>query len=114
MTSPAVAEFITISENIAQSFVQTVVMVDDRAFESVGQMPKPSEPPPSPVRPRFTTQPEEQAKEQEIAAPPNITTDPEIEEGVMVEQAATPAETSEDAAHELDAKRLIEQFANKG
>ena len=32
----------------------------------------------------------------------------------MVEQAATPAETSEDAAHELDAKRLIEQFANKG
>jgi len=115
MTSPAVAEFITISESIAQSFVQTVVMVDDRAFESVEPLAKPAGPPPSPVRPRFTATKDEQAlNDRDTVVQQNAVADSDDQEEVVIEQAATPEETSEDAAHRLDAKRAIEQFANKG
>ena len=115
MTSPAVvAEFSTVSQNIAQSFVQTVVIVDDRAFEPVEPMPKPTEPPQSPVRPRFTaTQDQQASKDQVTAMPQDAVVDSEGQKEV-IDQATTPEETSEDAAHRLDAKKAIEQFANKG
>jgi hypothetical protein len=116
MASPSTdTDFITVSQNIVQSFLQTVVIVDDRAYEPIERVSKLSEPPPSPVRPRFTSVPEEQSESQEeTATSENVDVNSERENEVTIEQATTAEETSEDTAHELDAKGVIEQFANKG
>lgn len=110
-----ISPFGTESQKIVESFLQTVVMIDDRAFETIEGSPKPSGPPPSPVRPSFNV-PRERVSEKTIARSNLESPSGEIDldEERPIDQAENAEETSEDVAHELDAKRLIEQFSNKG
>ena len=117
MTSPSGTDFKQHSENVARRFLQTIVVVDDRAyFQPSELLLKPTEPLKSPSRPRFTGAPElapereeefdigdetEEESSREMAAP-------------VIERADTAEETSEDLAHVLDAKYLIESFAERG
>lgn len=114
MTSlPTPSDFVAQSEEIARRFLQTVVVIDDRAYESLQALAKPSAPLASPVRPSFNKSREESAdttdeSSKEIARAVGLVGETDIEQGT------TGQEASADTAHELDAKRLIEQFANTG
>lgn len=114
MTSPAVANFLEHSERIARSFLQTVVVIDDRAYEPTEYSAKPTAPLESPVRPEFAGPREAIDKKQDATSGSKEPSDMNQEEGLEIEQAKTAEETSEDIAHQLDAKRVIEQFANSG
>lgn len=116
MSSPSGADFRQHSENVASKFLQTVVVVDDRAYFTRSESSrKPTTLKKSPVRPRFTGAPVEAASKSKD------NTDNESTEGFLgvgtdpvIEDATTAEETSEDIAHELNAKYLIESFAEKG
>jgi hypothetical protein len=102
------------SEEIVRNFLQTVVVVDDRAyFQKTESSTRPTTLKGSPARPRFTgasSDPEkitigEQGKVSDSFSPT---------EAPVIDEAETPEETSIDLAHELNAKSLIESFAERG
>jgi len=114
MSSPP-ADFREYSQSIVRNFLQSIVVVDDRAyFEKTESSARPTilE---SPARPSFTGTARTTAEAEVVAerAPsasqsPLEKTEPEIEE------AQTAEETSEDRAHEMNAKQLIDSFADRG
>jgi hypothetical protein len=112
MTSQSEIDFKQHSENIARRFLQTIVVVDDRAyFERTESAIKPTSLEETPLRPRFTRTPEPLSEEKGVDLEQDSSqeaTEPAIK------QAETPEETSEDRAHELNAKYLIESFAERG
>lgn len=115
MTSPSETDFKQHSESVTRRFLQTVVVVDDRAYlELPDPLSKPTAPLKSPARPSFTgaaTALEQETSniEEQLSDEPSLDT-PES----VVERATTPEETSEDRAHVLDAKYLMESFAKQG
>jgi hypothetical protein len=117
MTSPSEIDFRQHSESIVRRFLQTIVVVDDRAFFHPEESLGPTEPVISPIRPRFTGTPESLPAQQEEPAvtEAEITGDSSLEvKEPSIDQAETPKETSKDRAHVLDAKYLIESFAERG
>jgi hypothetical protein len=117
MTSPSEIDFRQHSESIVRRFLQTIVVVDDRAFFHPGESLGPTQPVISPTRPRFTGTPESLAAQQEepTVTEAEITEDSSLEvKDPSIDQAETPKETSKDRAHVLDAKYLIESFAERG
>lgn len=117
MTSPSGTDFRQHSENVARRFLQTIVVVDDRAyFEWTESSSKPTILTESPTRPRFTgTSGMDTETEVESETEDQAPRDSSIEIAEpAIERASTPEETSEDRAHELDAKYLIESFAERG
>jgi hypothetical protein len=91
--------------------------VDDRAFfQRTESSTKPTTLKASPVRPRFTGTPQAVAEPRDetadVVEPVEDSSGAEV--GSLVEDAATAEETSEDLAHELNAKYLIESFAGRG
>jgi hypothetical protein len=116
MTSPSGTDFRLHSEAIARSFLQTIVVVDDRAyFEWSETSSTPTGSVKSPARPRFVGAQAENSEDEEVAVTNEVADDSsnKIAEPV-IEQARTKEETSKDRAHELDAKYLIESFAERG
>jgi Response receiver domain len=116
MTSP-IHEFRQHSEDVVGKFLQTIVVVDDRAFfQRTESSTKPTTLKASPVRPRFTGAPQAVAEHRDettdVVGPAKDSSGAEV--GSLVEDATTAEETSEDLAHELNAKYLIESFAGRG
>jgi response regulator receiver domain-containing protein len=115
MASPPVADFREHSQNIVRNFLQTIVVVDDRAyFEKTESSVRPTVLE-SPARPSFTETKKDTSLADPDAAQPVATMEisPEKVEP-EIEQAKTAEETSEDRAHELNAKQLIDSFADRG
>lgn len=110
MTSPAANDFRQFSEGIARDFLQTIMVVDDRAFfEKQESIIIPTEVQ-SPGPPRFIEGQELTEEPVNDSTPKDATPSPdhisEDDEGID--------EASSDKAHELDAKKLIGDFAIKG
>jgi hypothetical protein len=116
MTSPSGIDFTQHSENVVRQFLQTIVVVDDRAyFERTETSTKPTVLKASPGRPSFTGKPQESARGSEVlTAEDSAEASSGDKTRPVVEDASTAEETSEDVAHELNAKYLIESFAERG
>src|SRR5918992_3948585 len=106
-------QFFIDSQKLVECFLQTVVMIDDRAYETSAR-PDPSGPPPSPVRPLFNV-PREQGTGTEVTTESGIQ-ESDLEEDLPVEQAPDQdaEQIAQDVAHELDPQRVVDQFSNKG
>jgi hypothetical protein len=122
MTPPSEIDFRQYSETIARNFLQTVVVVDDRAYYGLEESSRPTEPIKSPARPRFTESEEipeaqEEGSQEEESAAANHEVEDDLSREItqpLIDQARTPKETSEDRAHILNAKYLTESFAERG
>ena len=117
MSSPSGADFRQHSENVVRKFLQTIVVVDDRAsFKQTRPSRKATTLKKSPVRPRFTgTSVEAETRELKDHITNEVAEDSFDEKTeTVIEDATTPEETSQDVAHELNAKYLIESFAERG
>src|SRR6266516_2544502 len=105
MASPAATDFRQHSEEIARNFLQTIMVVDDRAFferEESAAIPTEVQ---RPGPPRFT---ELQELTDELVSPSRE--EPEYRS----RGRRRSDKASVDTAHELDAKKLIGEFAVKG
>jgi hypothetical protein len=111
MSSPP-ADFREYSQNVVRNFLQSIVVVDDRAyFEKTESSVRPTVLA-TPARPSFTgaarAKAEGGSERAATTSQGSLETEPEIEE------AKTAEETSEDRAHEMNAKQLIDSFADRG
>lgn len=115
MASSPVADFREYSQNIVRNFLQTIVVVDDRAyFDRTESSARPTVLE-SPVRPSFTgttkATPQVEPVAERAMAAPEVTHEKAQAE---IEEATTAEDTSEDRAHEMNAKQLIDSFADRG
>ena len=110
MASPAATDFRQHSEEIARNFLQTIMVVDDRAFferEESAAIPTEVQ---RPGPPRFT---EVQELIDESVSPSREESENTRPEDVAIDDKGSD-KASVDKAHELDAKKLIGDFAVKG
>jgi hypothetical protein len=105
-------QFFVDSQKLVECFLQTVVMIDDRAYEPTAA-PTPSAPPRSPVRPLFNVS-REQGPEREVATESRSQEYDLDDEAIEQASDQDAAQIAQDVAHVLDPQRVVDQFSNKG
>jgi len=116
MSSPSVKDFRQHSEDIARKFLQTIMVVDDRAYFEEKESPALPTEVITPGPPRFTEGGESAKEVTPQPAEDSSYTSPEEtqEETEHIEKETLVDKAQVDKAHELNAKKLIENFAKKG